>query len=73
MPVWRCKHKPWLTRANTPAKARTNVKDRVAVRPVTMAARQRTPAKAREVALAKGKLRVVELKLWLFGLPGNQN
>jgi signal recognition particle receptor subunit beta len=38
-----------------------------------MAARERTPAKAREVALAKGKLRVVELKLWLFGLPGNQN
>ena len=40
---------------------------------MTMAARERTPAKAREVALAKGNFGVVELKLWLFGLPDNQN
>jgi hypothetical protein len=41
-------------RAKTDAKARTPVKGRVAVRQVTMAAKERTPAKAREVALAKG-------------------
>jgi hypothetical protein len=40
-------------RASTGAKARTPVKGRVAVRRVTMAARERTPAKAREAALAK--------------------
>jgi hypothetical protein len=38
-------------RASTGAKAKTNVKVKVAVRQVTPAARGRIPAKAREVAL----------------------
>jgi hypothetical protein len=37
------------------AKAKTNVKARVDVRQVTMAARVRIPARAREVAPQKGK------------------
>ena len=40
-------------KANTDARVRMSVKDKVAARPVTMAAKAKTPAKAREAALVK--------------------
>jgi hypothetical protein len=55
MPASRCKQWQTLKKPSTDAKAKTHVKARAAVRLATMAARVKTPAKAREVAPPKGR------------------